>query len=145
MAAACPSNPPAPSGFSVWTGAVPAELSRWAVALLKHINEAPYGTVWSTTYQGQPVLARKDYHTWTYRNGELVSGICIPGITLYQPTFGLTNASYTLPAGTIETSLDGSPSERTFSPGAFTGAALALAGVVGLFLLGMKLAGTKGS
>lgn len=39
-------------------------------------------------YNGQTVLARKDHHGWTYKNGVLVSGICIPGVTLYSPRPG---------------------------------------------------------
>ena len=140
----CPSNPSPPDGFQVWAGAVPAELTRWAVALRDHeIGKVPYWTVWSTTYQGAPVLARKDYHTWTYKDGQLIQGICIPGITLYAPSAPLlARASYTLPAGTIETSLDGTP-ERTVDPRVVVGAGIALAATVGLFWLAIRLAGNK--
>lgn len=86
MPAACPSNPPPPAGYAVWQGAVPAELSNWAVDIRDHeIGKVPYWSTWSKDYNGVTVLARKDYHTWTYINGQLITGICIPGITLYQP------------------------------------------------------------
>lgn len=51
--------------------------------LRDRVSGFPYGQTWSMTYGGQTVMARKDYHTWTYKNGTLVQGICIPGITLY--------------------------------------------------------------
>jgi hypothetical protein len=85
----CPSNPPSPQGFTIWKGAVPTPLTQWAIDLRDHINASPYGTVWTTDYKGLTVAARKDYHTWTYRKQpdgsvQLVTGICIPGITLYS-------------------------------------------------------------
>lgn len=83
--AACPSDPPAPDGYRVWTGRVPTELSQWAVDLLRHVNRYEYGTTWTMPFGGVTVLARKDHHTWTWRGGKLVTGICIPGITLYTP------------------------------------------------------------
>jgi hypothetical protein len=81
----CPSNPPAPAGYRVWRGAVPTPLTQWAMGLRDHVSGFPYGQTWTLDYGGQTVLARKDYHTWTYRNGTLVTGLCIPGITLYEP------------------------------------------------------------
>jgi hypothetical protein len=82
----CSANPPSPTGFAVWQGSVPAPLETWAISLLRHVNLSPYGTTWTMEYAGQPVTARKDYHSWTHRNGVLVTGICIPGITLYRAT-----------------------------------------------------------
>jgi hypothetical protein len=94
----CPSDPPPPAGYRVWTGAVPTELTQWAIDLLRHVNAYAYGTTWTLVYQGQNVLARKDHHTWTWRGGVLVTGICIPGITLY------TSAPATVSAATDGTS-----------------------------------------
>ena len=81
----CPGNPPPPDGYRVWRGSVPPELVQWAIDLRDHIRSFPYGTVWTMSYGGQTVVARKDYHTWTYKGGQLLQGICIPGITLYEP------------------------------------------------------------
>ena len=78
----CPSNPPAPAGYAVWQGAVPPQLSAWAASLLQ--TTSPIGTTWTRDYNGQAVIARAEYHTWTYQNGQLVTGVCIRGITLYQ-------------------------------------------------------------
>lgn len=79
----CPANPPAPAGYRVWTAAVPMPLTQWAIGLLQHVSSFPYGQTWTMQYNGQTVLARKDFHSWTHRNGQLVTG-CFQGITLYQ-------------------------------------------------------------
>ena len=88
MATPCPGNPPAPAGYAIWKGSVPTPLTQWAMDLRDHVNGFPYGNVWTTSYGGAQVAARKDHHTWTYKNGTLVSGICIPGITLYREIIG---------------------------------------------------------
>lgn len=82
----CPGNPPAPSGYQIWRGSVPTPLTQWAMDLRDKVRGYPYGQTWTLAYGGQVVVARKDYHTWTYQNGGLRTGICIPGITLYSPT-----------------------------------------------------------
>jgi hypothetical protein len=84
--ASCPVDPPPPQGFAYWKGPVPPELGRWAQDILKIQGQYPYGAWWTRDYQGSPVGARKDHHTWTRRGGVLITGICIPGITLYRPT-----------------------------------------------------------
>ena len=80
----CPANPPSPPGFTVWKGPVPTQLTQWAMGLRDHIAPFPYGQTWSMPYNGATVIARKDHHQWTYRGGQIVTGICIPGITLYS-------------------------------------------------------------
>jgi len=88
----CANNPPPPDGFKIWRGSPPPRpLVQWAVDLRDHwMPKVNFGEttgidfVDPTTGQSQYVVARKDHHTWTYKNGQLVSGICIPGITLYQ-------------------------------------------------------------
>ena len=65
----------------MWTATVPASLEQWAISLLKGISAVAYGTTWLNG----TALARKDFHTWTHRGGQLVTGICIPGITIYAP------------------------------------------------------------
>jgi hypothetical protein len=92
-ASSCATDPPAPAGYRVWTGAVPTELTQWAIDLLRHVNQYAYGTTWTMAYGGASVLARKDHHTWTWRGGVLVTGICIPGITLYTQAPAATGAS----------------------------------------------------
>lgn len=82
----CPANPPAPAGFAVWRGPVPPPLSRWAVGLLKTVNQHDFGYTWQTTdpTTGKPVVARLDRHTWHFdSSGKLLTGLCWKGVTLY--------------------------------------------------------------
>lgn len=90
MATSCPTNPPPPDGFRVWRKAVPQQLTDWAIYLRDlEMPQAAYGTTWGMwlTLPGKPsqyVIARKDHHGWTYKNGRLLTGLCIPGITIYE-------------------------------------------------------------
>lgn len=86
----CANNPMPRAGYSVWKGAVPPELTKWAVSLRDTMGPYPYGQEWSTMWGTLPVIGRKDHHTWTYRKNPdgsttLRDDICIPGITLYRP------------------------------------------------------------
>jgi hypothetical protein len=146
----CPNNPPAPAGWRVWRKPVPTPLTQWAMDLRDHINASPYATTWTTSYNGETVLARKDYHTWTNRKQadgsiKLVTGICIPGITLYE----------TVPAGYAATAQDGdvvTPDENAAMYGAddvpqtiawplVVATGTAIVATVAAFLLAIKLAG----
>jgi hypothetical protein len=91
----CAPNPPPPEGFVLWQGDVAPPLSQWAVDLRDHMGPYPYGTVWVLPYGGQYVVARKDHHTWTYRRGRLLTGLCIPGITLYRQVVGTASSTAT--------------------------------------------------
>ena len=82
---ACPPGPFPTNQWSVWTGPVPAQLTQFAIHDLSQQAQHPYGYEWLTDYNGQQIMAIKQYHTWTYHNGKLITGICIPGITLYRP------------------------------------------------------------
>jgi hypothetical protein len=78
----CPQEP-IPAGWSVWRGAVPLELTQFAMDVRDHVRSYPYGQIAKTIqYQGQTVGAFVSHHTWTYRGGQLVTGICIPGVSL---------------------------------------------------------------
>ena len=75
-----------PAGWTVWRGPVPAQLVQLAVDARDHINKYAYGQfVSQMVYNGQTVGIFKSHHTWTNRGGQLVSGICIPGISLLIP------------------------------------------------------------
>lgn len=133
MAPACPSNPAPPTGYAVWQGRVPPELTAWAIQIRDGINKFPYGTTWTRDWKGLPVLARKDYHTWTYVNGQLVSGICIPGVTLYQPL-----------ADRVLFTFDEDQAQAAGAKFDTTGILIsgaALIGVVGAFFLALRYAG----
>lgn len=80
----CSPGPVPPMGWHIFRGPVTPELSQWAVSLLHGIGNVPYGQTWIKPYgTSMQIMAIKQRHTWTYRGGKLVSGICIPGITLY--------------------------------------------------------------
>ncbi len=152
---ACPSNPPPPAGYVVWKGPVPQELTQWAIALRDRISSYPYGQQWSMSWGGANVLARKDHHTFTYRRqpdgtAELLTGICIPGITLYRsspPSTGLNAADVTDPAtATPDPELALYSASATRAPektdwGLVLVCAAALATVSGGFVWGIRVAG----
>jgi hypothetical protein len=73
-----------PAGWKVWRGTeVPAPLIQLAIDVRDHIRDYPRGTIAQTVdYNGQTVGVFVSSHTWTYRNGKLVTGICIPGASL---------------------------------------------------------------
>jgi hypothetical protein len=99
----CPANPPPPAGYQILRGSVPLPLTQWAIDLLHHVNRFPYGQTWSIDYSGRSILARKDCHSWTYRGGQLVTGLSIPGITLYEPIPTTTGAGAVLAANDLTT------------------------------------------
>jgi|SRR5580692_6730836 hypothetical protein len=137
----CGANPPPPVGTILWRGAVPAPLTQWAMQLRDHIAGFPYGQTWTMAYGGQTVTARKDYHTWTYVNGELHQGICIPGVTLYRQA-PLGQQTSTLEDGDPLSIPDPSAAIFSASQGVDWGLVLAsgaaAVGVVTLFYLALK-------
>jgi len=146
----CPTNPPPPAGFVIWKGPVPAPLTQWAMDLRDHISQYPRGTTWTIQYGGQTVMARSDSHSWTWRNGVLVTGLCISGITLYRPASqqaGLNAADATDPAlATPDPELALYSISATRAPeqtdwGLVLVCAAALATVSGGFVWGIRAAG----
>lgn len=107
--------------------------------LRDNISSYPYGQVWQIAYEGTTVAARKEYHQWTYRNGELVTGICIPGITLYQQI--QPGAAYT--AGASDNPYDAAyfGADQGINWKLVGVTALATAGVIGAFFLALRHAG----
>lgn len=141
-AKACPRDPPPPPGFAYWKGPVPTELGLWAQRLLKVEGSVNYGYVWTTEYSGRPIAARKDHHTWTYRGGHLITGICIPGITLYRPIVlgeAVQTVDPTVPDPDLAMYNEGAPTDWVavgISGGAILGLAL-------LFAAALKYAGRR--
>lgn len=84
--ATCGLNPAPPPGTRIMRGTVPAPVVAWAMALRDHIADYPIHTTWTMVNPttGGVVTARSDYHTWTYVNGVLKTGICIRGITVFE-------------------------------------------------------------
>lgn len=146
----CPSNPPPPSGYRVWRGPVPQPLIDWAIGIRDRIRSLQFGNIQSLDFNGSIILARVDHHSWTYRNGQLVTGICIPGVTLYEPIPGtgappLAEIGDPLATPDPELALfsaDTAPPEQTdWRLVALT--AFVTAATVGLFFLALQHAGRK--
>lgn len=140
----CAANPAAPSGYQVWRkAAVPQVLTQWAVSLRdREMRTSPYGATWPLYYDGQTILARKDHHTWTYKAGELVTGICIPGITLYAPVApGAVSAEAAGdPLATPDPTAAVYPSDRGVDWGLVAASGTAAVATVAAFLLALRLA-----
>jgi hypothetical protein len=83
----CPQEP-IPLGWKVWRGPPPpAPIVQEAIHVRDHVNQYQRGTIAKTiTYGGQTVGLFVSSHTWTYRNGRLVTGICIPGVSVLTQT-----------------------------------------------------------
>jgi len=83
----CPQEP-IPAGWRVWRGSVPPELTQIAMDVRDHVRQYARGTIVQTlNYNGQTVGVFVSSHTWTYRKQadgsvKLVTGICIPGVSL---------------------------------------------------------------
>lgn len=144
----CPTNPAPPGGWRIWRKPVPTPLTQWAMDLRDHINAPAYGTTWTTTYNGEAVLARKDHHTWSNLRQpdgsiKLVTGLCLPGITLYEA----------VPAGYVGTYQDGDFSTPDESAAMYTAddratnwplvlvSGVAILATAAAFVLALKLAG----
>ena len=148
----CPQEP-VPVGWKVWRqAAVPDPLTQLAIDVRDHILSYPYGSIAKTVqYGGQTVGVFVSHHVWTYRNGVLITGICIPGASLIVQQ----------PAGTAGSTLQDSlatpdPTAAVYGaddllaeqqPVASTnwplviGSGVALVAVVGLFAMAMKHGG----
>lgn len=74
---------PIPAGWRVWRAAVPQDLAAIAIQIRDHVRDYPLGQIaQAMTFGGQTVGFFVSSHTWTYRNGQLVTGLCIPGVSL---------------------------------------------------------------
>jgi hypothetical protein len=73
-----------PPGWKVWRNAeVPTPIVQAAIDIRDHVRQYSRGTVARTmVYGGQTIALFVSSHTWTYRNGVLVTGICIPGVSV---------------------------------------------------------------
>ncbi len=143
--AACPPGPVPDKTWTVWLGSVPSELTTFAVNDLKTEADHPYGYEWMTTYNGEKVMAIKQHHTWTYHGGKLITGICIPGITLYRPEkiaiTGLEN-DLSSPSPDIAWFDNGVPGTNWTLVG---GSGLAIAVLIALFVFGLRRFKNRGT
>ena len=143
-----PINGPPPDGYRIWRGPVAPELTQWAVSIRDQLSKFNYGTTWGMWWtppggSAEYVIARKDSHSWTFRNGKLVTG-CFMGVTLYQPVPSVALTAYNPSQDSLATP---DPSAATFTvvPGPDWGlvgaTAAAAGGVIVLFWLALKGAG----
>jgi hypothetical protein len=77
-----PPNPPPLPGTRVWTKAVSPEMTKWAQSILYDPAGHPMGSVDQRSFPPD-VIARVEWHDWTYRNGVKVTGT-FRGVTLYE-------------------------------------------------------------
>ena len=77
-----PPNPPPLPGTRVWTKPVSPEMTKWAQSILFDPNGHPMGSVDRRSFPPD-VVARVEWHDWTYRNGVKVYGT-FRGVTLYE-------------------------------------------------------------
>lgn len=132
-------------------------LQQFAVDVLAHVRDFKRGTIARViTYGNQTVAAFVSSHTWTYRNGQLVTGLCIPGVSLLVLSTPSALAGTSMLAATSNTddlstpdptaavySVDAPPEQTDWKLVATT-AAITVS-VVGLFLWGMHAAGRTSS
>lgn len=138
-----------PLGWRVWRqAAVPTPLEQLAIDVRDHVRNYPYGSIAKTVvYGGQTVGVFVSHHTWTWRNGVLVTGICIPGCSLIVKQSGVhasgvpDDLSVPDPTAAVYGADDlPVPAPQTNWPlVAFSGAAVV--GVVAGFVLALKYAG----
>ncbi|UJR20174.1 hypothetical protein I4U23_023306 [Adineta vaga] len=83
----CPfDNPAFPLGTTVYKGTVPAAMTTDAVNYLRDSNVTMFQISDIKTYPiliNQFFVLRKEFHTWHYSNGKLLTG-CWTGVTVYQ-------------------------------------------------------------
>ena len=131
----------------MWRNAeVPTPLTQMAIDVRDHVRSYRRGTIARVvSYGGQNVAAFVSSHTWTYRNGQLVTGICIPGVSLLvqQPSNGGVgvNAPDSLATPDPTAAVYGADDLPQTNWGMVAATGAAAAGVVALFLLALKHAG----
>ena len=73
----CPTQS-VPLGWRTWQGPVPTELTQMAMDIRDHVRSYPVNSIAKTIqYNGQTVGFWISMHDWTYKNGVLLTGICI--------------------------------------------------------------------
>jgi hypothetical protein len=137
-----------PAGWQVFSGAVPAPLTQWAMAIRDRISKYAYGSIAETIqYNGQNYGAFKSHHSWTYRKNPsgtmtLVTGLCIPGISLLVPTSsgtGVVGAITPVPGPDVALAVYGADDvPRPTDWGLVAVGAIASAAIIGAFYLTLR-------
>jgi len=91
-----------PTGYHTVATVQPADVQEWAKLILNS-SATTYGDVYSNDLNGEKLYARVEHHTWTYRNGQLVTGN-FKGVTVYLPIDShITGSGHVGPVGSAGT------------------------------------------
>ncbi len=78
-----PNNSPPPEGTRLWTKPVTPAMTAWAIGLLNSPSAYPMFSTALREFGSYNLMARVEWHPWTWRNGIKISGQ-FRGITLYE-------------------------------------------------------------
>ena len=78
-----PNNPPQPPGAQAWKKPVSANMTEWAKSILRESAMYPMFSETRKQFGDDWVLARVEWHDWTFRDGVKVNGT-FRGVTLYE-------------------------------------------------------------
>ncbi len=78
----CPGDPPWPSHLKVLRQAT-SDMQQWATSIAFD-PKTNFGQLFEKEFDGKPVTARIEHHTWTTHGTDVISG-CFKGVTLYEP------------------------------------------------------------
>jgi hypothetical protein len=139
-----------PSGWKPWTGPVPPQIVDNAIAIRDHVRQfykkGSSVIAQTMTYNGTLIGFLVNTHTWTWRNGKLLTGLCIPGVSvlvrLPTPAEALTPTSSTNPLAIPDPNLATWTAVPETTDWPLVGAGLtAIAATVTAFFLALKHAG----
>ena len=143
----CPVEP-IPRGWKVWRQVeVPTPIVQAAIAVRDHVRDYQRGTIAQTmVYGGQTIALWVSSHSWTYRNGKLVTGICIGGVSVLVAVPAGTGGIGDAQSDSLDTPdptaaiYTGMPPEQTSWPLVIVSGA-AIVATVAAVMLALKLAG----
>ena len=139
---ACASEP-IPAGWVPWKGPVPASIVQTAMSIRDQVKKFTRGTIAQTmNYNGQTVGFFVSSHTWTWKNGQLLTGLCIPGVSVMtQVPNGGTGGTPPPNLNTPDPNLAMYGADEPINWPLVLGSAAAGGVVVGLFFLALRNAG----
>ncbi len=112
----CPGDPPWPSHLKVLRSAT-SDMMDWATSIV-HDPKTSFGQFFEREFDGKPVTARIEHHTWTTHGADVIPG-CYKGVTLYErkaPTTAAAGAVNPWAEGTTPTG-DCASTPWRFPPG----------------------------
>jgi hypothetical protein len=138
-----------PLGWRVWRQTeVPTPIVQAAIAIRDHARDYRLGAIAQTmTYGGQSIALWVSSHSWTWKNGVLVTGICVPGVSVLVAVPAGSGGIGSATADNLDTpdptaavyALDEPPRSTSWPLVLVSG--LAIAATAAAFVLAIKLAG----